>query len=446
MLIVQDDGSEILLKAEGAKFSLPQIVIPARQRIAANINRAVEREFGLRVASLYEISPDRQPEIGEVFYHAAAVVSSRARLPEHAYWKNIAALLPGSLSSASDFAAVNTFVSGLDTANDDHRQPFLKPDWFWAVSSWVEDSLCPYSRRLTGRFEQFNASSTFSLIRFETDNGPVWFKAVGEPNLREFPISLALARVCPTHVPRILASNPEWNAWLADQASGQSLSECSDTSRWEQAAQSLAHLQIHALSTCESVRQAGAHDFRLNRLVSLVEPFLAFIGNCQLNSEAQTADWFRDYELRELRESVRDALVALDRLSLPEGVGHMDLNPQNIFCSATECLFLDWAEAFVGCPFFSFEYLLQHFRRNRSSHARSEEQFRDAYLEPWRSLIPSPELQLALSYTPFAALFAYAAALWSSPHGAPAASQQAYLVSLTRRMRRMAAKPIGVRS
>ena len=446
VLIVRHDGSEIFLNAEGGKFSLPRIVIPARQRIAANINRAVERELELRVVSLYEISPKRQSELGEVFYHATAVVGSSACIPESACWKSIAALLPHSFSSENDFAAVNTFVSGLDAKTNDDSQPFLEPRWFRAVTSWVEDSLHPYSRHLTGSFEQFNASSTFSLIRFETDDGPVWFKAVGEPNLREFPITLALGRACPAHVPRILANNTEWNAWLADQASGQSLSECADISRWEQAARSLAHLQIHALSTSESVRQAGARDLRPSRLVSLVEPFFEFIGNCTSNSKEQTTDWLGDYELRELRGTIEGALVALERLSLPEGVGHMDLNPQNIFCSATTCVFLDWAETFVGCPFFSFEYLLQQFRRSCLSHTLSEEQFRHAYFEPWQSLIPSPELEATVSHTPLAALFAYATTLCSSrtAQRTPTASQRAYLASLTRRMWRITTKPISV--
>jgi hypothetical protein len=448
VLIVRRGGDEILLRDDGPTFALPQIVIPTQQRIAANINRAVKRELGLHVVSLYEISTDNLAHPAGMFCHAAAVVRPRECTPEGTYWTGVRSLIPCSFSSESDFAAVQAFLSGLDAGNTSHPQPFLRPHWFREVTDWVEKSLHPQSRHLTGLLQQLNASSTFSLIRFETDRGPVWFKAVGAPNLREFPITLALANACPSFLPTILAGNAEWNAWLAEEASGSSLSASTDIPAWERAATSLAHLQILAISRTEEIWRAGAHDLRFNRLASLVLPFLEFVADCPPNSESQRAEQLSGLDFRKLGMSIQNTLSALDRLLLPEAVGHMDLNPQNIFCSAAQCVFLDWAEAFVGCPLFSFEYLLQHFRRNCRSNSSSEAQFRDAYLKPWRGLITSPELELTLTLTPLAALFAYAATLWSSltAQGGLSDSQQAYLVSLTRKMRRMATKVKGVSS
>ena len=75
---------------------------------------------------------------------------------------------------------------------------------------------------------------------------------------------------------------------------------------------------------------------------------------------------------------VRLTLQELDGLRLLDTVGHMDLSPANIFGTTGRAVFLDWAEAFVGDPFFSFEYLLQHFRRKflRDSHLEEEPQER----------------------------------------------------------------------
>lgn len=446
VLIVRRDGDEILVRADGPKFALPQIAIPIQQRIAANINRAVKRELGLHVVSLYAISPDHQAYPAGLFYHASAVVGQADCAPKGTDWASMRALLPCSFSTESDFAAVEAFLSGLDTGSDGHPQPFLKPDWFRQVAAWVEKSLRPHSRHLTGPFRQFNASSTFSLIRFETDGGPVWFKAVGAPNLREFPITLALAQACPSFLPKLLASNAEWNAWLVEEIRGHSLSSSADALEWERAAASLAHLQILALPAIGQIRKAGAHELRLNRLVSLVRPFLEFVADCRPNSKSQSAEQPSRPELSKLDASIRDTLLALDRLRLPEAVGHMDLNPQNIFCFPGQCVYLDWAEVFVGCPFFSFEYLLQHFRRNCSSSSSSEARFRYAYLKPWRDLNSSSEIERALLFIPLAALFAYAATLWSSlrVQSGLSDSQQIYLVRLTHKMRRMAAQATGV--
>jgi Phosphotransferase enzyme family len=442
VLIARRDGEEILLRADGPTFALPQVVIPTQQRMAANINRAVERELGLHVVSLYELPDNGQVRPSGVFCHSAAVVRPRECTPENTHWTSIRFLRPCSFSDESDFAAVQAFLSGLDAGNDGHPQPFLRPDWFFNVSTWVENAIHPHSRHLTGPFQQLNASSTFSLIRFETDGHPVWFKAVGAPNLRELPITLALARACPSFLPTILASNAEWNAWLAEEAPGHSLSSSANIPTWVRAASSLAHLQILTLPTTEGICRAGSHDLRLNGLASWVLPFLEFVGDCRANSPSQQAEPLRDCELWELGTIVQETLLALDGLHLPKAIGHMDLNPQNIFCSATECVFLDWAETFVGCPFFSFEYLLQHFRRNCSLNSSSERPFRDAYLKPWRELICATDVEMAVTHTPLAALFAYAATLWSSlrTQGNFSDSQQAYLVGLARKMRRMAAK------
>ena len=76
LLIVGPDRAEILLGSVGATFSLPEIAIPPQERIAANINREVERRFGLRVISLYEIHPDSPALPDGVFYHAVLSVYS----------------------------------------------------------------------------------------------------------------------------------------------------------------------------------------------------------------------------------------------------------------------------------------------------------------------------------------------------------------------------------
>ena len=58
----------------------------------------------------------------------------------------------------------------------------------------------------------------FSLIRFETNREPVWFKAVGKPNIREWAVTLALAGLCPDCVPQSWPVQRRWNASLALQA------------------------------------------------------------------------------------------------------------------------------------------------------------------------------------------------------------------------------------
>jgi len=99
------------------------------------------------------------------------------------------------------------------------------------VEEWTEAAIKPLGMGLKSS-EQLNGCETFSLIRFATTGNPVWFKAVGEPNLHEYAISQALARLFPSYVPAILATKPEWHAWLMADGGGPSLNEMTSVRAW----------------------------------------------------------------------------------------------------------------------------------------------------------------------------------------------------------------------
>jgi len=125
---------------------------------------------------------------------------------------------------------------------------------------------------------------------------------------------------------------------------------------------------------------------------------------------------------------------------MPNALGHLDLNPWNIIVSANGCVFLDWAEAYVGHPFFSLEYLLQHFRREVGEDAVLESEVVNAYTAPWRQLFSDDRTREALALTPLAAVFAYAAGTdeWKDETRLRDLSVVAYFRSLARRMNREA--------
>ena len=220
LVIIGDNGAKTLITCDQAEYTLPQVQIPARQRIAENINRVVEREFGLRIISLDEIVLSDPGLTGHALYHAAVSIEPDQTPRGGTDWV-FTRTLAASLSRGADLAAVEVFLSKLEIAGGPSAtQPFLKLDWFTKTRKWIDGKLRPHSLRLTGPFRQLNASSTFSLIRFETNREPVWFKAVGEPNVRECAVTLTLAGMCPDYLPSILASKRNWNAWLSLRGPG----------------------------------------------------------------------------------------------------------------------------------------------------------------------------------------------------------------------------------
>ena len=103
-------------------------------------------------------------------------------------------------------------------------------------------------------------------------------------------------------------------------------------------------------------------------------------------------------------------------------------------------IFLDWAEAYAGNPLFSFQYLLEHFRRMAGVDATAESGLTSAYTEEWLSLVSRENVASALAFAPMLAVFAYAAVndTWSDEARLRDPSLAGYLRSLTRRMHREA--------
>ena len=121
LLIIRRDGDEMLVITAGEKCALPQVDIPTQQRIAANINRAVERELGLRVISLYEVVPCDAALNATVPYHAVAAVPPAQAPPAGMHWACMQ-IVDGSLLLARwEFAAIDAFREVRDRKNRRRR-------------------------------------------------------------------------------------------------------------------------------------------------------------------------------------------------------------------------------------------------------------------------------------------------------------------------------------
>jgi hypothetical protein len=310
--------------------------------------------------------------------------------------------------------------------------------WFEALEQWVQEEIASRGLHLSGQYRQLNASPTFSLIRFETEGPAIWFKAVGVPNRREFPLTVTLAGLFPRFIPELIATRPEWDSWLALEAQGSVLRDCSSISHWESTAGDLAQLQINSLGTSRHLFDSGARDLRTAAVTDLVEPYFKTIGEVMEQQTKTAPSPLSPAELRVLAARVRDALSVLEEMRIPEALGHLDINPGNILCSPAGSVFLDWAEAFVGHPFLTFEYFRQHFRRAFGEDYLQEAPLIDRYISPWRAFASEDDLRRTLDVTPLVAVFAYTVAndVWTDPRKFQEPRAAGYLRSLTRRMER----------
>jgi Ser/Thr protein kinase RdoA (MazF antagonist) len=145
-------------------------------------------------------------------------------------------------------------------------------------------------------------------------------------------------------------------------------------------------------------------------------------------------------ELAALADEVRKALDELGENGIPNLLGHLDCNPENVLISPERCVFLDWAEGCVGHPFFTFQYLLEHWRRFHGTDASAESTIVSAYTIPWQSFLSSQQIAAAFQLTPLLAAFTYAARAHQLLNQTAVSYPEttASLRSLTRRMKREA--------
>jgi len=438
LIILRRNASEFLVFETHSSFFLPRVEIPAHTRLAQTLNDRVKALWGLDVYSLYPLPAKTQtPGSPIARYHVIEALQHEAVAPPAAQWIPIRVPMEGRFIESEDFAAVQTWIKNLDDRSSTGLSAFAKPGWFLILKDWVQKALRPFQMTPTGDFFQFNASATFSLIRFVTDGDAVWFKAVGEPNLHEFSINVTLAHLFPEYLPSLLATHLACHGWLMADAGGAPLNRAEASSAWKEAATALAGLQTASVSSIDDLLEAGCRDLRVGTLLELVDPFLEVIADLMREQSKVPPPILSRQELSDLGRALKSALHRLHSVGIPDTLGHGDFNPGNILVGSERCVFIDWAEAHVGHPFLTFEYLISHLRKDYPTFLQFEDAIRSSYALPWQSVSLPEHVSEAFLFSPLVAVFAYAVARnsWRDPERLRIPQMPGYLRSLTRRMK-----------
>jgi Phosphotransferase enzyme family len=441
VVVLGQSGTEVLVVPDGDRFALPSVNIPRWQRVAENLTAAVKTDWGEEVVCLFEPDASASTDATGIHYQAAEHwrVSGNPKMPTR--WVPPAALSNNSLIGTSDDLAIQQSIALCSAKGEESStRPFARLGWFKELRDWVETVIEPLGFHLSGDFRQLNASPSFSLVRFETEGPALWFKAVGDPNQKEFPITSTLAQLFPNYLPRILATRADWNGWLTREVAGKLLCDVREAALWERAAAALAELQIGSIDHGARGLAAGARDLGADALSRVIRPFMEIMTQLMERQSKVPPAALGRKELRLLGDRIQSALDALEALGVPETLGHLDLNPGNIIVSPSRCVFLDWVEAYVGNPLFSFEYLLEHLRCTLGTASAVEARLIESYCARWEQVVSHAAVAEALVLAPLLAAFAYAAGnnAWEHAERLEEPATAGYLRSLTRRMNREA--------
>jgi hypothetical protein len=436
IIFLRRNGTELLVLEKEGEFVLPQVDVPNGARIALELNARLKSAWNLDGFSLCPVRPNPPSSRSAIRYHAVESVQQESDGPASAHWLPVFAPTEVQFADVADLMAIREWRQGVVLfESSGNPTPFGNPGCLARVRDWVQQSLDPWGLKVTGQFLQFNAGASCSLIRFETDGGAVWFKAVGEPNEREFPLIVALSDRFPLYTPQLLATQPVWNAWLAQEVPGARLSQCRDDSAWINSARDLAILQINSLDAVDHILTLGARDTRAPALLALAEPFFARLRELMKLQSRSVPPRLSPSELDQLQQDTTDALADISQEQLPDALGHLDLNPENIIALPERTVFLDWAEASVGHPLFSLACLLEHCRNSFKDTRGCASQLISAYMDVWR--IRSGDLDRILCLALFLAVFAHAVSTdsWRDAEQLEDCRIAGYYRSLGRRMK-----------
>jgi phosphotransferase family enzyme len=437
LVVFNHAGTAVLLEAQPLGYDLPLVEIPKFTRpareLTSHLRGSWQAPSTLLFAGLMEQDRTR------VYFAALEAQESAEILPNGIDWFPIDHAILHILKGKARDVLESCHLKATNRGAADDLEPFSKLGWMRNLRDWVTPIIGPLSMDLRD-FEHLNGSETFSLIRFDTTKLPVWFKAVGKPNLHELPITVALAELFPEYLPSLLATRPACHGWLMADADGLPLREVEDAPAWKAAATALAGLQIASIGAIDNLLEAGCKDLRARTLLELVDPFLEVIGDLMQQQTKVPPAILSWQELSDLGATLKNALCCLKSLGIPDTLGHSDFNPGNILVGSHRCVFIDWAEAHVSYPFLTFEYLVSHLRKDYPTLTPFEDTIRSSYTQRWQSISLSGHVSEAFLFSPLVAVFAYAVAgnSWRDPERLKFPQVPGYLRSLTRRMKREA--------
>lgn len=442
LIITRRNGSELLCLPDGPYHSLPCVDVPRWERVAEPIRNALKTKLNFDAYSLFTC-PREPPtsETSRTFVQAMECVHPGGPLPPTASWALCSSLTVASFRDAEDSRRICNALRTLSDHDESRSEgPFAKPGWLREMCTWIAQQIEPLKTKLTGNFRQLNACASFSLMRFETTGPAVWFKAVGKPNSHEFDIVSILAALFPAYLPPILAVRPEWNAWLATEAEGTSPDTNSIFSTWRTISARLAELQFASLHEVPRLISAGCRDITVSSLLNSTDEFFAVMDTLMKQQIKTPPSILTSEEILDLNKRIKETLSLLAACGIPDALNHLDLNPGNILVSGDRCTFIDWAEAAIGHPFLTFQYLLEHLTRLRPDYAARREELISAYSCQWEGFAPPSTVSHSLGLAPLIAVFAYAVSsgTWRQPETFVNPRAAGYFRSLVRRMKREA--------
>jgi Phosphotransferase enzyme family len=415
-LVILNEQRQVLLDMESGAYVLPEVMIPRFTRIAHSATIAAYEKYHVDLFVILTVSSKPEESgssAGEDFVlvcrpHDANVASSNSLR-----WLDVRDAQLGDLDRAALDAALKEFAlydSGVK-ANNFGRYRSLED-----LRAWYTPYLDRLGLQETG-IQQWNGDPWFALFRINAElksakaepiaeGAPdppraLWFKAVGEPNTREYAVTLALAQECPYWFAKVIASNPTWNGWLMEEVNGYELDVELDGRPWALTARVLAKVQKRFVGKEDELLALGCRDWRMPRVLAALDPFFEDMEEIVARQPSEPPRRLDRGELRALKVQCQDLCHRVEEVDVPYTITHGDFSPHNVLVSNGWPVLIDWAEAYVSFPFISWEYFWNRMIKDHPEHANWHERMHRNYAyRVWAPLLTKSRVDEGLRLSP----------------------------------------------
>lgn len=400
-LVTTGKGDKILLLPGEAGWKLPQWAgdRPRHpQEINSWIRQQVEQVTGLETIQLMNYYAKRHFNEQGQFTGFTRVLALElrnpleAQLPQGAIWCGLA--------EAKSFEFENGLCQELSqewlTEHTSGNLPLKriswgKPGWFAEVEKWLAQIAAEQGWQISDKIEQRKANCISTILRVPTTQGTLYLKGIPHYFASEPNFSRVLINLMPDKLPRLLATDSERGLMLSADFGGTPVDKIKDLAVWKEALAEYARLQITCIPHAEELLAAGVRDRRLAIVDKQIEKLLTrreFMRvGLPLGLSAEVAD-----NLQTLAPLVKDMCRELAEFGIPETIDSGDFHSYNVNQTETGFVFYDWSDLEITHPFISIFTFIELAWNYKEEVPDLYEQFREAYLAPWKELFPQVDL------------------------------------------------------
>jgi aminoglycoside phosphotransferase (APT) family kinase protein len=254
----------------------------------------------------------------------------------------------------------------------EQRPPWARPGWFAEVCGWLDESIDAIGLARNGSVEVVEQWAISSVLRCETEEGRVYFKAAFSIFGHEPALTRSLAAEYPMLVPEVLAVDVPRGWMLMRELRGMQIGD-DGVERWSDAVAAIARIHRDWSDRYDELLAIGAQDRTLARLASEIRPTFDAV---EIASDEGMAS-----ELERRCEKLALGPV-------PQTLVHGDFHPWNVMVDGEALRIFDWSDACISYPLFDLPTFLE-----RAEDEGAREALLQTYLAAWGDVASAGELR-----------------------------------------------------